>query len=318
MSDPVICKAVGVVTKGADDDASDNGTFEVILSTPTADRDGEEVKAEEWKSPLPDHITFDIDHGMSVATTVGSGTPEIDDEGRLLVKGRWASTPLAQQTRALVNEGHIKTTSVSFMRLATKGTGGAKRELLNGAFVAVPANPEAVVLSSKALEQHPADAAAMDLALKALAGSFEEREQAVYDAVRAGYTDYDEDTYAWPIATFEDAVVFRISGGDESGTTWRAPYTVADDGTAQLGEREKVLISEVITVVTDPDDDPDSSGAAGSPTDPEDSSSASKDADPAATAAGSASADAETRDLDAENLARAKALGNLLAVQFGQ
>lgn len=300
---PAICKAVGVVTKGADDAEVDHGTFEVVLSTPTADRDGEEVKAEEWKTPLPDHITFDVDHGMSVATTVGSGTPEIADDGKMIVKGRWASTDLAQQTRALVNEGHIKTTSVAFLRLGTKGAGVAKRELLNGAFVAVPANPEAVVLASKALEQAPADRGAMEAALKALAGSYEEREQAVYDAVRAGYTDYDQDTYAWPIATFDDAVVFRISGGDESGTTWRAPYTLNEDGTAELGDREKVVVSEVITVVTDPE---------------ESKSSASNDAPSTAKAADGTSEETETRDLDAEHRAKALALGNLLAVEFSQ
>lgn len=309
MSDPVICKTVGTVTKGADDESVDNGTFEVILSTPTADRDGEEVKAEEWKTPLPDHITFDIDHGMSVATTVGSGTPEIDADGKMVVKGRWASTPLAQQTRALVNEGHIKTTSVAFLRLPgdAKAHGGASRELLNGAFVAVPANAEALVLNSKSLQdqlerqaQADAEVKSAEAVLKALAGSYEERERAVYDAVSRDFTDYDSDVYAWPVATFDDAVVFRISGGDESGTTWRAPYTMADDGTATLGQREQVVITEVITTV------------------PEGSKSASKAADPAAQAAGSAADDAGERALDAEYAAKAAVRGNLLAVQFGR
>jgi hypothetical protein len=49
------------------------GSFEVVLSAPTKDRDGDTLLPEEWKQPLPDHITFDSDHGMSVATTVGSG-----------------------------------------------------------------------------------------------------------------------------------------------------------------------------------------------------------------------------------------------------
>ena len=296
-----ICKTVGVVTKGADDADSEHGTFEVILSTPTEDRDGEEVKAEEWKTPLPDHITFDIDHGMSVATTVGSGTPTIDDDGKMRVKGSYASTPLAQQTRALVNEGHIKTTSVAFMRIGKKGADGPKRELLNGAFVAVPANPEALVLTSKALEGETSPdtvlKGAIDSVLKALAGSYEERERAVYDAVR-GRFDEDEGVYAWPVATFDDNVVYRVSGGDESGTTWRAPYTMAEDGTAELGEAEQVVITEVITTVS------------------EGSTSASDDADSAAKAAESASEDAEKRALDAENAAKAIALSNLAAVQF--
>lgn len=127
-----------------------NGQFDVILSTKALDRDGDELQADEWKQPLPEHITFDSDHGMSVATTVGSGRPFINDDGQLQVRGTFASTPHAQSVRTLVNEGHITTTSVAFMeRKGTKDT-KTSRELLNGAFVAVPANIEAVVLSSKA------------------------------------------------------------------------------------------------------------------------------------------------------------------------
>lgn len=130
------------------------GTFEVVLSTPTTDRDGDSLLASEWKTPLPDHITFDVDHGMSVKSTVGSGVPSIDDEGRLIVKGSYSSLQQAQDVRTLVNEKHIRTVSVAFLTepASTKdGVKTVKRELLNGAFVAIPANPEAVVLSSKSL-----------------------------------------------------------------------------------------------------------------------------------------------------------------------
>lgn len=146
--DIVLKDAVGTVNPGSDD-----GSFEIILSTGTKDRDGEEVKPGEWETPLPEHITMDADHGMTAEKTVGSGKPSIED-GKLIVRGRWAKTPLAENIRSLVNDGHIKTTSVAFLRkTATDQKSGAKvttRELLNGAFVAVPANTEAVVLSSKA------------------------------------------------------------------------------------------------------------------------------------------------------------------------
>ncbi|MEZ0366802.1 DUF6582 domain-containing protein [Mycobacterium sp. pUA109] len=149
---------MNVTMKSADvrpvDSAHPNGEFDVILSTKARDRDGDELQPDEWKTPLPEHITFDSDHGMSVATTVGSGRPFINDDGQLQVRGTYASTPHAQNVRALVNEGHIRTVSVSYMtRKSTKGA-GAERELLNGAFVAIPANPEAVVLSSKAARSH--------------------------------------------------------------------------------------------------------------------------------------------------------------------
>jgi hypothetical protein len=131
------------------------GSFEVILSAPTKDRDGETLLPEEWKQPLPDHITFDSDHGMTVATTVGSGVPRIDEAtGNLVVAGRYSSLPRAQEVRTLVNEDHIRTTSVAFMSEKTEkdGKSVATRELLNGAFVAIPSNREALVLSSKGIK----------------------------------------------------------------------------------------------------------------------------------------------------------------------
>jgi hypothetical protein len=144
-----------VATVEAIDSRDPNGVFDVILSTDALDRDGENLHPDEWKQPLPDRITFDSDHGMSVATTVGSGRPFINDHGQLQVRGTFASTPHAQTVRALVNEGHITTTSVAFKVHRDRKSDGVQRELLNGAFVAVPANPEAVVLSSKADKPKP-------------------------------------------------------------------------------------------------------------------------------------------------------------------
>jgi len=131
------------------------GSFEVILSAPTKDRDGDTLLPDEWKQPLPDHITFDSDHGMTVATTVGSGVPRIDEKtGNLVVSGTYSSLPRAQEVRTLVNEGHIRTTSVAFMSEKSQKDGKtvAVRELLNGAFVAIPSNREALVLSSKGVK----------------------------------------------------------------------------------------------------------------------------------------------------------------------
>ena len=130
------------------DSENPNGEFDVILSTEALDRDGEKLFLDEWKTPLPERITFDSDHGMSVATTVGSGVPTLED-GVLRVRGVFASTEHAQNVRTLVNEGHITKTSVAFRTIRDRKSNTVTRELLNGAFVAVPANEEAVVLSSK-------------------------------------------------------------------------------------------------------------------------------------------------------------------------
>jgi hypothetical protein len=131
------------------------GSFEVILSSQTKDRDGETLLKDGWKLPLPEHITFDSDHGMTVEKTVGSGVPRIDEEtGNLIVSGTYSSLSRAQEVRTLVNEGHIRTTSVAFMTEKTQKDGATvtQRELLNGAFVAIPSNREALVLSSKGLK----------------------------------------------------------------------------------------------------------------------------------------------------------------------
>lgn len=131
------------------------GSFEVILSAQTKDRDGDTLLKDGWKLPLPDHITFDQDHEMSVKGTIGSGVPRIDEEtGNLIVAGTYSSLPRAQEVRTLVNEGHIRTTSVAFMTEKTQKDGAtvSQRELLNGAFVAIPSNREALVLSSKGLK----------------------------------------------------------------------------------------------------------------------------------------------------------------------
>lgn len=148
----VIQKALATVQPGDDDAESPNGSFELILSTPELDRDGDILAQTGWKTPLPDHIVMDIDHGMSVATTAGSGEPFFDSDGNIRVKGTYASTDTGQTTRTLVNEGHIRTASVSFMTDKSVKDGAPSRELLNGAFVAVPSNRSAVVLSSKAFQ----------------------------------------------------------------------------------------------------------------------------------------------------------------------
>lgn len=160
MSEPRMVRKTAALSPAADDAAAPHGSFEVLLSTPGLDRDGEEVKSDEWAQPLPEHITFDVDHGMSVEKTIGSGRPFLNKEGNLQVNGTYASTPLAQLTRTLVNEGHIRSTSVTFLR--HEGDGGAvTRELLNGAFVSVPANPEALVLASKSATEKASKAATL-------------------------------------------------------------------------------------------------------------------------------------------------------------
>lgn len=157
MSDVLEAKmyAIGKV-KSVEDDDNPNGGFDVVLSAPTLDRDNEIIDARVFE-PLPEHITFDVDHGMSTATTVGSGTPYYDGD-LLRVKGSFSSIPRAQEVRTLVREGHIRTTSVAFMGASREEdedgvTHITKAELLNGAFVSIPSNRDALVLSAKSHDE---------------------------------------------------------------------------------------------------------------------------------------------------------------------
>jgi hypothetical protein len=127
------------------------GEFEVILSTETLDRDAENLWAEEWKQPLPARIHIDGDHGRTLEKTVGSAVPSIEGN-RMIGKGTYAGTQYAQMVRQLVNEGHINSVSVTYAESKNQKNDGVQRELLNAAFVAVPANPEAIVLASKSAQ----------------------------------------------------------------------------------------------------------------------------------------------------------------------
>lgn len=133
-----------------------NGEFEVILSTEDLDRDKENLWIDEWEQPLPDKIHIDGDHGRTLEKTVGSAVPVIEGD-KLIGKGIYAGTPYAQMVRQLVNEGHINSVSVTFSEKKDQKDNSVRRELLNAAFVAIPANPKAVVVSSKAKKDEKDD-----------------------------------------------------------------------------------------------------------------------------------------------------------------
>jgi hypothetical protein len=167
-------KSVDAAVSPVEDSTSKHGEFDVILSTSDLDRDGDELYADEWKTPLPDKITFDSDHGMSIATCVGSGKPFINDNGQLQVRGTFASTPHGQSVRTLVNEGHIDRVSVTFRNLPkTSKDAKPQRELLAGAFVPVPANDRARILSSKSAKETKDAANWRDSTMEAVGAMFD-------------------------------------------------------------------------------------------------------------------------------------------------
>ncbi|QGJ95323.1 capsid maturation protease [Mycobacterium phage Buck] len=148
----LITKALATIDQSAEKDYGPNGGFTAVLSTPSMDRDGDSLKRHEWKEPLPDRVPLDVDHGMSVATTVGSFHPYFEGD-KLMMDAYFSSLKQAQDVRTLVDEGHISTVSVAFMndRGAMKD-GTPHRELLNAGIVAIPSNRDAIILQSKALD----------------------------------------------------------------------------------------------------------------------------------------------------------------------
>lgn len=146
-------KALATIEEVPDDERfGPNGGFIAVLSTPSLDRDGDRLERDEWVEPLPERLTLDADHGMSVATTVGSFRPYFDENKRLMMEATFSSIPRAQEVRTLVKERHIGTVSVAFMTDKSKKSGEQRRELLNAGIVAIPSNRDAVILDSKALD----------------------------------------------------------------------------------------------------------------------------------------------------------------------
>lgn len=155
-------KAFGVIDlelKAVADDGGDpNGTFSAVLSKDSFDRDEEIVdsKAFEADVPLPSTITIDTDHSLTIDSVVGSGVPTYEADGSLTVSGTYSSIARAQEVRTLVNEGHVKAMSVTFINgrreKDAKGVTHVRgAELVNATFCVAGVNRDALVLASKAL-----------------------------------------------------------------------------------------------------------------------------------------------------------------------
>ena len=176
-------------------DESAHGAFDLLLSNAARDRDGESLSPDQWVQPLPDSVPINANHSADVADIAGSGRPWLDANGNLRVSGTFASTPLAQHVRSLVSEGHLRSVSVEFLR--RKGTSGQPvNELVGGAFVNVPSNPEAIVLSAKS-EAFSAAVKAV-IAGKSVSDASDSMLQAIHDAsVHLGAdcaADWEQDT----------------------------------------------------------------------------------------------------------------------------
>lgn len=162
----IITKTFAAEVKTEGDGLGDN-QFRAIISAPTLDRDGEVVDALAF-APLPKRISVDIDHSMKVLDVVGSGPPTYLEDGSLSILGDWADTDKAMDVRKLVRGGHVNAMSITFraaQREIDQNDGlphVRKGELLNVAFVVIPANRDVAVLGSKAADGEVVELSGLD------------------------------------------------------------------------------------------------------------------------------------------------------------
>jgi HK97 family phage major capsid protein len=137
---PVLIKSVAAdIMPG-----TDPGEFTLLISDDSTDRDGEQLHAFQWKQPLPETIPVKRNHSRDVADIVGTCSPFIDDtDWSLKATGTFANTSAAQHLRQLVIERHVRGVSVEYLERS------GVRELVGVAFVDIPSNVNAGVLSAK-------------------------------------------------------------------------------------------------------------------------------------------------------------------------
>lgn len=130
-------------------EATETGTFEVVISTADQDRQGEIVLQDGWNlDRYKQNPVVLWAHDYSSLPVGICETLEVVN-GNLTAKGRFASAeanPFAQQVRRLYDAGLLRATSVGFIPLQMDGNVITQAELLEFSFVPVPANPFALSL----------------------------------------------------------------------------------------------------------------------------------------------------------------------------
>lgn len=136
----------GLLQKAAD------GGFEFIASDESVDRSGESIPVDTWdlanfkKSPR-----LLADHDYSIASILGVCENVRVEGGRLMFSPKFHEiTELAKTAAKMVAEGVLNTVSVGFLRKSDK-KGNVSNELMEISLVAVPANPNAIMLGAKSM-----------------------------------------------------------------------------------------------------------------------------------------------------------------------
>lgn len=226
--------------KAIDDGGS--GSFESVLSAPTLDRD-EEVVDFGALAPLPNSIPILADHEGRVRSLVARATP-VYENGVLKVLGKFASHEFAQFVRQLVKEGMLDTMSVGFLQHQRTIKDGVvhitKGELLEGSFVVIPSNREALISAAKSLD----DEAKQYVDVEPPEGSYEDTQEDVLEGLRPMYPG------AWVslIATYPTSVVYAVQADMGESETYSVTYAL-DETTDEVTFGTPVPV-EVMQVVS--------------------------------------------------------------------
>lgn len=141
----------GFVTKG------DNGTYKVLASTASIDRQGDSIDQSGWdlanykKNPV---MLWAHNYSeLPVAKAIAIGVTSLGLESEFEFAPMEAN-PKAQQIKSLYDLGYLNAVSVGFMPKQRNGNSITKAELLEISFVPVPANQDALRLAYKSIDEN--------------------------------------------------------------------------------------------------------------------------------------------------------------------
>jgi HK97 family phage prohead protease len=134
-----------------------NNTFTAVASTATVDRHGEIVSVEGWnldnfkQNPV---LLWSHDHSkMAIGKATKVWIEGIGTAAKLMFTGVWQTvTEEGKAAAQLVADGILNSFSVGFLPTEMVGNTYTEQELLEISLVNVPANPDAVRLAYKSLE----------------------------------------------------------------------------------------------------------------------------------------------------------------------
>lgn len=134
----------------------EKGGYIAVASTDIEDRQGERVMVDGWDLKAfkqnPVLLLFHDHHSLPVGKAEKIWV-EKSGKQKLMFKPQFEQiTERGRAITELVKQGFLKTFSVGFRPIDTDGNTFTKQELLEISLVNVPANPEAMMLSYKSLE----------------------------------------------------------------------------------------------------------------------------------------------------------------------